>query len=221
MVSRDLKIAHLNLANDDASIWKVPISINYPLSENSSMAPTTPSLWLKTKTHSMKATSRPYIVNVQATGYYRVNYDEENWKNLTSLLKETNHHSIHPLNRAQLIDDIMNLARSHMVNYNLAMDLVLYLKSENNYIPWEAAFSSLSYLRSRLVSDKNSALFKSFILELLEERYQNLGFSPQNGDEEHLTILGRMSASGWMCGLNYEDCVDNANTFFQQWMNNE
>ena len=183
------------------------------------MAPTTPSLWLETKTNSMEAGSRPYIINVQATGYYRVNYDETNWKNLTSLLKESNHHSIHPLNRAQLVDDIMNLARSQMVDYNLAMDLLLYLKLENNYIPWEAALSSLSYLRSRLTF--NSALFKSFILELLEERYQNLGFAPQNGDEEHLTILGRMSASGWMCELDYEDCVDNANTFFQQWMTNK
>ena len=79
------KIKYSTLANDKATIWKVPISITYPLFEKSSIAPTTPSMWLETKTDSMEAISRPYIVNVQATGYYRVNYDEENWKNLTSL----------------------------------------------------------------------------------------------------------------------------------------
>ena len=135
-------------------------------------------------------------------------------------LKETNH-QIHPLNRAQLIDDIMNLARTKMVSYNYAMNLLLYLKSEENYIPWEAAFNSLHFLRSRSNQNpKFRSLFKKFILELLEDRYQNLGFAPQNGDEEHLTILARMSASRWMCELRYEDCVNNAQSFFHQWMTN-
>ena len=67
----------------------------------------------------MEPESKPYILNVKGTGYYRVNYDEENWKSLTSFLKESDHHSIHQLNRAQLVDDIMNLARSQKVDYDL------------------------------------------------------------------------------------------------------
>ena len=111
---------------------------------------------------------------------YRVNYDDENWKNLTSFLKESDHHSIHQLNRAQLVDDIMNLARSQKVDYDLAMDLLLYLKSENEYIPWAAAFRSLEYVKTRMAaSNENSALFKTLILDLLEDRYLSLGFTPQ------------------------------------------
>ena len=78
-------------------MWKVPININYPMSENSSTAPTVPSMWLETKNVAMEAKSKPYIMNIQGTGYYRVNYDEENWQSLTNLLKENNHHSIHRL----------------------------------------------------------------------------------------------------------------------------
>ena len=113
----------------------------------------------------------------------------------------------------------MNLARSEMVNYDLALDLLLYLKSENDYIPWSSALTSLNYIKARMLktTKENSVLFKSFVLDLLEERYVNLGFTPQESDE-HLTILGRIDASSWMCELDYEDCVLNAKNFFQQWM---
>ena len=121
-----------------------------------------------------------------------------------------------------MVDDIMNLARSQKVDYELALDLLLYLKSESDYIPWSSALMNLGFLKGRLLKStkENSDLFKSFVLDLLEERYQNLGFTPQENDE-HLTILGRIGASGWMCELDYEDCVKSAQDFFRRWMNNK
>ena len=126
------------------------------------------------------------------------------------------------LNRAQMVDDVLNLARGEKVNYDTALDLILYLKSENDFIPWSSALMNLGYIKDRLLKStkENSDLFKSFVLDLLEERYQNLGFTPQENDV-HLTILGRIGASSWMCGLDYEDCVQNAQDFFQKWMNDE
>jgi aminopeptidase N len=68
-------------------------------------------------------------------------------------------------------------------------------------------------------SNENLALFKTLILDLLEDRYLNLGFTPQDS-EVHLTTLSRMGASSWMCELDYEDCVNKAQTLFQLWMVN-
>ena len=59
---------------------------------------------------------------------------------MTSTLKKSGDSRINRLNRAALVDDIMNLARSGKVDYDLALDLLLYLQMENDYIPWEAAF---------------------------------------------------------------------------------
>ncbi len=42
------------------------------------------------------------------TGFYRVNYDAENWQLLSDLLMK-DHSSIHELNRAQILDDSLNL----------------------------------------------------------------------------------------------------------------
>nr|XP_027218922.1 aminopeptidase N-like [Penaeus vannamei] len=50
------------------------------------------------------------IFNLQQTGYYRVNYDDRNWGLLIQQLKD-DHKVIHVINRAQIIDDAMNLGR--------------------------------------------------------------------------------------------------------------
>lgn len=44
----------------------------------------------------------PFVLNLQGTGYYRVNYDEQNWNALAQAL-QSNKDWIHPLNRAQII----------------------------------------------------------------------------------------------------------------------
>ena len=131
------------LVSDEESIWKVPISIDYPdkYETYTTDHPTTPSMWLETKTDTFQAVFKPYYLNVKATGYYRVNYDEENWRALIKALHPYGRMiRINRLNRAQMIDDIMNLARCQKVDYDLALDFMLYLKEENDYIPWEAAF---------------------------------------------------------------------------------
>ena len=48
------------------------------------------------------------MINVQGTGYYRVNYDEANWLALANVLA-TDHTMIHRLNRAQIICDVAAL----------------------------------------------------------------------------------------------------------------
>merc|ERR1712029_1269509 len=53
----------------------------------------------------------PFLVNIQGVGYYRVNYDQENWDKLAEVLK-TNRDWIHPLNRAQIICDVAKLAET-------------------------------------------------------------------------------------------------------------
>ena len=53
------------------------------------------------------------IFNTQETGYYRVNYDDRNWQNLINLLIQ-NHSKIHDINRAQILNDGLNLARAGM-----------------------------------------------------------------------------------------------------------
>ena len=92
-------------------------------------------------------------------GYYRVNYDTESWKLIIQAL-HVNPQNIHVLNRAQLIDDALNLAKVGKLDYTVALDAVDYLHNEEDYIPVLSAFNSLSFIDRRLTSEDDHVQFK-------------------------------------------------------------
>lgn len=100
--------------------WIIPISIAYPKAESTGFNVTTPSSWMLPNNTNfiVKLDHLPYVINVQETGYYRVRYDNDNWEALLKLL-ETEHLLIHELNRGQILDDALNLARAQKLDYQV------------------------------------------------------------------------------------------------------
>lgn len=78
-------------------------------------------------------------------GYYRVVYDERNIEMIRNQLM-TNHVAISKKNRAQVLDDYLNMARANITNYVTAMELTRYLVHERDYAPWTAASVALDYI---------------------------------------------------------------------------
>lgn len=58
------------------------------------------------------------LFNLQESAYYKVNYDSGNWNLLIQQLN-TDHQVIHVLNRAQMIDDALDFAKSGKVSSQL------------------------------------------------------------------------------------------------------
>uniref|UniRef100_A0A665W2U9 Aminopeptidase n=1 Tax=Echeneis naucrates TaxID=173247 RepID=A0A665W2U9_ECHNA len=84
------------------------------------------------------------LANTNVSGYFRVNYDLENWNRLLSLLN-SHHQALPVINRAQIIDDAFNLARAKIIDTTLALATTKYLSKERDYIPWESALRNLNY----------------------------------------------------------------------------
>lgn len=57
---------------------------------------------------------------------------------------------IHPINRAQIVDDAMNLALSGRLDYKTALDITNYLAHETSYVPWKAGLVALGYIDTML-----------------------------------------------------------------------
>jgi len=74
--------------------------------------------------------------------------------------------NIHVINRAQLMNDALALARAKYVSYPIALDTTNYLNFETEYLPWATAFSSLSYINDRLNSEEGSKILFEVILKL-------------------------------------------------------
>ncbi|XP_078138644.1 aminopeptidase Ey-like, partial [Centroberyx gerrardi] len=104
--------------------------------------------WLlqNTDTHSpMRASGEDWVLaNTNVSGYFRVNYDPDNWERLLHLLN-TNHQAIPIINRAQIVDDAFNLARAKVINTTLALRTTKFLFNETDYVPWESALRNLNY----------------------------------------------------------------------------
>ena len=88
--------------------------------------------------------------NYSPTGFYRVNYNSASWSRIINALNSDKYQIIHVLNRAALIDDLLNLARADLLDYSTALDGLRYLTRERDYLPFKAAFTALTYLDQRL-----------------------------------------------------------------------
>lgn len=66
-------------------------------------------------------------------------------------LNQDSFRNISTINRAQLIDDALNLARAGKLDYSTALDVTSYLAHESEYLPWKAAFTAMHYLDDMLI----------------------------------------------------------------------
>ena len=202
--------------NEDGS-WYIPL--NYVTAVNpdfSNTSPTdyfedeTPIKHISTAQQNFDASRHWYIFNVQQTGYYRVNYEKSNWHNLASLLNTHNYGEINILNRAQLVDDSLTLARSGRLDFENALSILTYLRHENDYVPWQSANTHLLALNRYLTGSADYSKFQSLLEVLSEEIYNKLG-TKEIPDEQMMDRFAREHAINWACRGGSAKCL--ADTF--------
>lgn len=177
-----------------------------------------PKLWLNDKPAKIPIAAKEkwFIVNVQQIGFYRVNYDSDNWKALINLLNSDNFTTIPEVNRAQLIDDLFNLARGEKygIDYGHALDASQYLERETNFLPWSAYFTATAYLNQRLEGNQGmKKLYTQHVLTIIDKVYKKLGFKEDVAKDDHLDQLNRELITTWACKYGHKDCVDKAKKF--------
>lgn len=151
-------------------------------------------------------TSQWIIFNKQQIGYYRVNYDESNWKLLIKALNSDRFEDIHVVNRAQLIDDSLNFAFDGYSSYEIAFDVLSYLSRETDYVPWKAAANNLDKLDTLLKGQPLQANFRRLIHHLLRKMYIFYGLENKSG-ENSMDKFGRELAVEWTCRMGDKPCL--------------
>ena len=95
----------------------------------------------------------PFLVNIDGFGYYRVTYDENNWLRLAETLR-TDFTLIPPLNRAQIICDILSLEKSGHVSTELREEVLSYLGEEDDFAPILAFERCSVYVKGDFTDDE-------------------------------------------------------------------
>ncbi|XP_055847662.1 aminopeptidase N [Episyrphus balteatus] len=204
------------------SLWWIPIT--YTTSKELNFENTRPITWVpKTRDFAINSknlsTADWYIFNIQQTGYYRVNYDAENWAAITKhLLQPSKFKEIAPSNRAQLIDDAMNLARAGLISYDVALNLTTYLAHEEDHVPWKAAIVAFNFIDSMFVKEGDYHLLKTYLLKLLNKVYDQVGFTDEADETDMLMLWKRNEILNMACHLGHQKCITDCSRHFQNWI---
>ncbi|XP_026679329.1 aminopeptidase N-like [Diaphorina citri] len=156
------------------------------------------------------------IANLKEVGFYRVNYDAQNWALIAAQLS-ANPAQIHLLNRAQILDDAFTLARADLVPYEAALELTRYLKTEKDFIPWYAVWSHIRDLLHTYAQTEVANQMKTYFIDRLEGIFNELGLEDKS-TEENMSKLGRSSISLWICNLGHSGCYNQAVAEFRTWI---
>ncbi|XP_055381285.1 puromycin-sensitive aminopeptidase-like protein isoform X2 [Condylostylus longicornis] len=213
---------HKDRKESGSLLWWVPLT--FTTAEELNFKKTSPSHWIpRTKIYEIEnqtlAQSKWYIFNIQQTGYYRVNYDNSNWKAITEhLLNKTKFKEISPSNRAQLIDDAMNLARGGYLSYEIALNITKYLEHEEDYVPWKAAVVGFNFIDSMFERQAEYYLMQNYLLQLLDMVYRKVSFNEIEDQDDMIAHFKRIEVLSTACHLGQDDCVSISRRNFQNWM---
>ncbi|EFN60190.1 Aminopeptidase N, partial [Camponotus floridanus] len=86
------------------------------------------------------------ILNLQQAGYYRANYETENWRKIAQYLNSEEYKNIHILNRAQIIDDAFHFAIEKKLEFSVFWELINYLRKEEDYIAWYPMIKAFEFI---------------------------------------------------------------------------
>ncbi|XP_067653117.1 aminopeptidase Ey-like [Haliotis asinina] len=159
------------------------------------------------------------LVNLHQTGYYRVNYDEENWLALVRQL-DADHTVIPPVNRAQIIDDAFSLARVGLLNESIAFRTLGFLRNDTDYVSWTPAVRALDELERRLRDTRFYGAFKAFVIDMVTNAYNNYGLEADSEDTP-LVIFQRARVAHLACRYGVKSCLADASRLFNRWTSDQ
>ncbi|XP_011152008.2 thyrotropin-releasing hormone-degrading ectoenzyme [Harpegnathos saltator] len=181
---------HQSSSSDTQSTWYVPLDyINKTSGDWSSPTKTWLHPEMEMVLHNVAAQDSWVVFNVNKTGYYRVHYDEENWRLLAQALEE-NPEVLPPETRASLVDDVLGLAAVGLTKYATALDFIKYMQmGERHYAPWGVLMRHLLKLNGLLYETSGFSGFQEFTLRFTSQLYSDVGWNIDEGSRLTLTAV--------------------------------
>ncbi|KAL4678611.1 hypothetical protein H8957_007963 [Semnopithecus entellus] len=163
------------------------------------------------------------ILNLNMTGYYRVNYDKLGWKKLNQQL-EKDPKAIPVIHRLQLIDDAFSLSKNNYIEIETALELTKYLAEEDEIIVWHTVLVNL--VTRDLVSDVNNydiyPLLKKYLLKRLNLIWNIYSTIIRENvlalQDDYLALISLEKLFGTACWLGLEDCLQLSKELFTKWV---
>ncbi|RZF45235.1 hypothetical protein LSTR_LSTR010379 [Laodelphax striatellus] len=190
--------------------WWVPVS--YTTQSEMNFIDTLPKVWLEPSVSTKKINNINkddwLLINLKHTGYYKVNYDEENWSRL-----QKSYLQMPETIRAQLLSDVLSLAATGKTNYSIALAFSLHLPQDDSYFPWSVASEKLSFIGKLLRDTDTLDDLKEYLLHLVVNTNKELTFFPETPITNYLNLLLQINLVGLAADSDHKKLVDEAKQF--------
>ncbi|KAL6480693.1 hypothetical protein MHYP_G00117260 [Metynnis hypsauchen] len=160
------------------------------------------------------------LLNLNLPGYYRVNYDVENWERILNQLN-SNSQAVPVINRAQIVDDAFNLSRVKLIPVSLALNTTKFLSKETAYLPWQSALNNLDYFYLMFdqtdVYDSMQVYLRKQVTPLFEH-FRNITTDWTEIPDGHTDQYNQVNAIRVACSTGVDGCQNLTAEWFTQWM---
>ncbi|GMT10815.1 hypothetical protein PFISCL1PPCAC_2112 [Pristionchus fissidentatus] len=147
-------------------VWEIPLF--YEINEEPKAV-----TWMTEGLRLPSNQSDLLILNSDSRGFYRVNYDPRSWSRIHEQLNK-NHTHLSPLTRLRLITDSFALADAGKLPYDVALDTIRYLPSEDDRIPILGAIQALELIQKQMGGNEDQEKVKTFIRRVLTQFYKKI-----------------------------------------------
>ncbi len=172
-------------SSTEGYVWCIPIKI---LTSNKKVV----EVLLETKdtivTLENVAEDEWFKVNPDYVGYYRVHY--KNQADLNNLKPAIESKCLGEVDRLSLIDDIFALVQAGKAETTEALNLIKAFKtSETSYVVWSSILNCLNKLELVAHEEEVDAKFKAFVVDLLSNICDHVGWNPKPEDPHVMAML--------------------------------
>ncbi|KAL0132491.1 hypothetical protein PUN28_000323 [Cardiocondyla obscurior] len=126
--------------------------------------------------------------------------------------------------RANLLDDLFSLADAAELEYDIVMDVIMYLTEEYHALPWTVVKSKLMTMYKLLASTNENHLvesFQSYVIELVRAIYNDISWTIDTVEDTSLTQIdnrARAVVIELACAMGLPECLKKAGELFDDWL---
>ncbi|KAH0628143.1 hypothetical protein JD844_008926, partial [Phrynosoma platyrhinos] len=205
--------------NNTNNTWMIPIS----WIRNGTVQPL---VWLNERSKifpEMKMSDSEYdwiILNVNMTGYYRINYSQMYWRRLAKVL-ENDPKVIPVVNRLQLMSDAFHMSWFGYTEYDTPLYLTKYLEKEDDVLVWNMVLHKLNILGWTLIQNDYELYPKYFIPRILPifHHYASLLLQDFDRTADHIVKYNIEKILEAACWFGHRDCFNLVSDIFNWRMN--
>uniref|UniRef100_A0A914E5I1 Aminopeptidase n=1 Tax=Acrobeloides nanus TaxID=290746 RepID=A0A914E5I1_9BILA len=177
-----------------------------------------PMKWLHETTQFVIPENDVVVFNVGSRGFYRVNYEQDMWKQIAAQLMK-NHTKITSETRARLLDDAFTLAQAGQLDYETALSLTGYLDKETEYLPWAIALERVKVIQDYFDDEPEADALKDYLLPLITKPFKKIDWEHLDtsylNDSRFFENLLDAELIDKMCSLRDENCIEKVTELYR------